>query len=54
MIEALGPMTILGAQIVYIAQPLLRSFVSENHLVALANLLENTEETQSFVTLLRE
>jgi hypothetical protein len=54
MIEACGPLTILGAQVVYLCQPVLDLVISDEHLDALARMLENTPETHAFVTYLRE
>jgi hypothetical protein len=48
-LEAAGPLTVLGAQAVYIAQP----FVGGKRLDALAFLLEEDEETQAFARYLR-
>lgn len=53
-LEALGPVTILGAQALYIGQPLLGSFFPTTHLQALAHVLEDTDERRAFITYLRE
>ena len=53
ILNALGPLNLLGAQIVYLGQPLLNSFFPEDHLDALANLLENPKSTQAFVSILQ-
>jgi len=53
LLDALGPFNLLGAQIVYLGQPLMNSFLPEDHLDALANLLENPKSTQAFVSILR-
>ena len=53
-LEALGPLSILGAQAVHLSQPLLSRTVPENHLDALARLLEDPVQTRAFVTYLRE
>jgi hypothetical protein len=53
-LEAAGPFTLLGAQLIYLGQPLLGQFLPWRHLAALANLLEEPAQTQSFVVLLRE
>jgi hypothetical protein len=51
ILEAGGPLNLIAAQLVYLGQPLLGSTGS---LQALAHLLEDTEQTQFFVTNLRE
>lgn len=53
-LDAAGPLTVLGAQAVYIGQPLLEHVLPGSHLNALARLLEDTTQTQAFTTLLRE
>lgn len=53
-LEALGPLTILGAQALYIGQPLLGSLFPRAHLQALAHVLEDTDETRTFINYLRE
>jgi len=52
-LDVLGPLTLLGAQVVYVGQPFLNSFLPEDHLEALADLLENPRETQAFISALR-
>jgi len=54
LLESAGPLTLIGAQIVYIGQPLLSSTVSDEHLNALVRLLEDTQEARAFVHYLRE
>lgn len=54
LLEALGPLTALGAQLVYIGQPLLNWGTPDIHLDALAHLLEDSVETRAFVDFLRE
>jgi len=53
-LEATGPLAILGAQVVYISQPLLRHSIPEDHLDALARLLEDSTHIRAFVDFLRE
>lgn len=48
-LEAGGPLTILGAQAVYISQP----FFSGGKLSSLAHMLEEDEEAQAFARYLR-
>lgn len=54
LLEAAGPLTVLGAQVVYIGQPLLKPIVPPGHLEALAQLLEDNHQTQAFIAFLRE
>lgn len=54
LLEALGPLTTLGAQFVYLGQPLLRWRTPDGHLDTLAHMLENSAETRAFVDYLRE
>ena len=53
-LEAAGPLTTLGAQVVYLGQPLLSSVFPRSHIDALATMLENPAETQQFIVFLRE
>ena len=48
-LEAGGPLTILGAQAVYISQP----FFGGEKLASLAHMLEEDEEAQAFARYLR-
>ena len=48
-LEAGGPLTILGAQAVYMSQP----FIGGKKLDSLAHMLEEDEETQAFAHYLR-
>lgn len=49
LLEAGGPLTILGAQAVYLSQP----FISGKKLDSLAHMLEEDEESQAFARYLR-
>lgn len=53
-LEAAGPLAILGAQMVYVVQPILNLALPENHVHAAARLLEEPVRTRAFVELLRE
>lgn len=53
-LDAAGPLAILGAQIVYMGQPLFNGWRSSDNLQAIAQMLEDTEQRQAFVSLLRE
>ena len=54
LLEAVGPLTILGAQMVYFSQPLWSRMLPEDYLAAAARLLEQPSMTQAFVQSLRE
>jgi hypothetical protein len=54
LLEAIGPLNLIGAQAVYIGQPFLNALVPEGHLEALADVLEDPEKTQAFTSFLRE
>lgn len=53
-LEAAGPLTLLGAQIIYILHPLAVNQRFNNSLSVLADMLEKSEDTQVFINLLRE
>jgi hypothetical protein len=50
LLEAGAPLTVLGAQALYVGQP----FIGGEKLNALAHMLEEESETQAFVNYLRE
>jgi hypothetical protein len=54
LLEAAGSITVIAAQVVYVTQPLLTPSISKDSLDALACMLEDKEETQAFLTVLRE
>lgn len=54
LLEALGPVNLVGAQLVYLGQPVAEAFFSNEDLQALAHLLEHPQEAQAFVRFLRE
>jgi hypothetical protein len=49
LLEAGGPLAVLGAQVVYLGQP----FLGGKKLDSLAHMLEEEEETQAFARYLR-
>jgi hypothetical protein len=53
-LEAAGPLTVLGAQALYIAGPLLNPVVSNKQIEAFAHLLEDSHEARTFAAFLRE
>lgn len=54
LLEAAGPITILGAQAVYLGEPILNLFLPGEHLRAIARLLEEPKQAQAFARYLRE
>ncbi len=53
-LEAAGPLTVLGAQALYIGGPLLRPGLSDPQREALASLLEDRDEARAFAAFLRQ
>ncbi len=53
-LEAAGPLTVLGAQFLYLGSPLLRPALSDGQINAIAGLLEDHREAQAFAAFLRE
>lgn len=53
-LEAAGPLAMIGAQVVYVSQPILDSIVPAGHLRALAGVLEDDSQRHAFVACLRE
>ena len=53
-LDALGPLNLLGAQFVYVGQPFFNQLLPEGHLDALADLLQDPQKTQAFVSVLRQ
>jgi hypothetical protein len=53
ILEALGPMNILGAQLVYLTQPVLSPFITSDQSQEFAKILEDPSETALFIKALR-
>jgi len=53
-LEASGPLTLLGAQVLYLGSPLLRPVMSNGQIDVLAGLLEDHNEAMAFAAYLRE
>jgi len=53
-LEAAGPLTVLGAQALYLGSPLIRPAWSDGQVEALAGLLEDHDEALAFAAFLRE
>ncbi len=54
VLDALGPLTLVGAQLVYIGQPVLGTFIPDKHIKAFARLLEEPGQAQAFATFLQK
>ena len=52
VLDAVKPLNLLGAQVVYLGQPIFKQLVAKDHLEALANMLEDPTQTQAFISLL--
>jgi len=52
-LEAAGSLTVILAQLVYLSQPFVHPFLSDQHMDALARMLEDPCQTQAFTDLLR-
>lgn len=54
LLEAVGPLTVIGAQALYAGGPLLSPVLPDTQCDALARLLEDRDETHAFIRFLRE
>lgn len=54
LLEATGPMAFLGAQVAFVSEPLFAHTAFQNHLSALARLLDDNENLKMFIHFLRE
>ena len=54
LLEASGPLKLVGAQLVYLGQPILGGFVANEQLETLAEMLEEPAQTKLFIRYLRE
>lgn len=54
LLEAAGPLNLIVAQLVYLAQPLAYNALPEDHWQALTEMLEDKNKAQNFAALLRE
>ena len=53
-LEALGPVNLLGAQLLYLSQPILSPFISQEMAQDFARILEDPSETEEFIKALRD
>jgi hypothetical protein len=54
ILEAGGPLNVIGAQFVYLTQPVLGGFLAREQVDTLAGMLEAPEKTKTFIRYLRE
>jgi hypothetical protein len=54
LLDLAGPLTLFGAQAIYIGQPALQGFLPADQLRALAGVFEDQTQTDAFVAYLRE
>jgi hypothetical protein len=54
VLEASGPLAVVGAQMLYLGSPILRPLVRAEQVDSLASLLEDHEELLAFTEFLRE
>jgi len=54
ILEDGSPFSLLGAQLIYLSQPLLESFVPKDHLNAIARMLEDTNSKRAFADYIRK
>jgi hypothetical protein len=52
-LEALGPINLLGAQLVYLSQPVLSPLIPPEQSGDFARILEDPSETAAFISALR-
>jgi hypothetical protein len=53
-LEALGPLTLFGAQAIYLGQPLLNGFLPASRVQEIADLFEDSDKVNAFAAFLRE
>ena len=54
LLEAGGGFNVLAVQILYLTQPLLAGLLPDDHWRALTALLENKDQRQNFIVILRD
>ncbi len=52
VLDAIKPLNLLGAQVVYMGQPIFKQLVANDQLEAFASMLEDPTQTQAFISLL--
>jgi hypothetical protein len=54
LLEATEPLNFIGAQVVYLSQPIITQILPEDHINAFADLLEDPDRTKAFTRFLRQ
>jgi hypothetical protein len=54
LLEAAGPFSLIGAQVIYVGQPILNGILPADHLRAMTHMLEDDSQRDEFVLLLLE
>jgi hypothetical protein len=53
LLDSLGPLTIVGAQIAYIGQPMLSSLINPEKYRVMVGLLEDSEQMKTYIAYLQ-
>jgi hypothetical protein len=53
LLEGTGPLNFIGAQAIYLGQPILNTILPEDHVNAFADLLNNPDDVKAFTQILR-
>lgn len=53
LLEAAGPLTVLGAQLIYVSQPVLTLLIPQRQTQQFAGILEDPVKSKSFIRALR-
>jgi hypothetical protein len=53
-LEASGAFSILGAQVIYLIQPMIGDFLPDSALSRMAEMLDNPSQKRDFISVLRE
>lgn len=54
LLDSLGPLCLVGAQLLYFSQPIASIFLSDHSLSALIEMFEDQKQSQVFISCLRE
>lgn len=54
LLEAAGPLSVIGAQVVYIGEPVMDGLMPAGHMRALAEMLADDDQRREFVADLRK
>jgi hypothetical protein len=53
-LEEAGPFSLIGAQVIYVGQPILRGILPAQHISAMTKMLEDDSQREEFVMFLLE